>query len=138
MVAVGSIYAVDFSINVGKGPPLSLSLSVTEMLTKLVQCCCRSLIVDTLPIPKQQLGNAWASRMAAIGHLIGYGIGTIDLRALWGDWLGDTQFKQLCVISALALILASAVTSYCVTERILISATCVLPSSGELASNQYQ
>ena len=25
----------------------------------IVQACCRSLIVDTLPIPKQQLGSAW-------------------------------------------------------------------------------
>lgn len=39
-LAVSSIYAVDFSINV-------------------VQACCRSLIVDTLPIPLQQGGSAW-------------------------------------------------------------------------------
>jgi hypothetical protein len=25
----------------------------------LVQSCCRSLIVDTLPISQQQLGSAW-------------------------------------------------------------------------------
>ncbi|RAL66184.1 hypothetical protein DID88_005856 [Monilinia fructigena] len=37
-----------------------------------VQWSCRSLIVDTLPIQKQQSGSAWASRMAAMGHLIGY------------------------------------------------------------------
>jgi solute carrier family 45, member 1/2/4 len=60
--------------------------------------------------------------MAAIGHLIGYGIGTIHLREFWGNWLGDTQFKQLCVIAAVALIFACSVTSYCVTERILVSA----------------
>lgn len=24
-----------------------------------VQACCRSLIVDTLPIPSQQAGSAW-------------------------------------------------------------------------------
>jgi solute carrier family 45 protein 1/2/4 len=86
-----------------------------------VQACCRSLIVDTLPIPKQQLGSAWASRMSAIGHLIGYGIGTLDLRSIWGDVLGDTQFKQLCAIAGLALIFACGATSYCVKERVLIS-----------------
>ena len=52
LVAVLSIYVVDFAINA-------------------VQHSCRSLIVDTLPIPKQQLGSAWASRMIAIGHLVG-------------------------------------------------------------------
>ena len=39
-LAVLSIYALDFAINA-------------------VQSSCRSLIVDTLPIPKQQLGSAW-------------------------------------------------------------------------------
>ncbi len=86
-----------------------------------VQSCCRSLIVDTLPIPKQQLGSAWAVRMSAIGHLIGYAIGTLNLRALWGDRLGDTQFKQLCAIAGLALIIACAVTSYAVNERVLLN-----------------
>ncbi len=41
-LAVVSIYAVDFAINA-------------------VQACCRSLIVDTLPIPKQQTGSAWGT-----------------------------------------------------------------------------
>ncbi|KAJ9628654.1 hypothetical protein H2203_002556 [Taxawa tesnikishii (nom. ined.)] len=40
VLAVLSIYALDFAINA-------------------VQASCRSLIVDTLPIPKQQLGSAW-------------------------------------------------------------------------------
>ena len=59
--------------------------------------------------------------MSAIGHLIGYAIGTLDLRSIWGDFLGDTQFKQLCVIAGLALLFAQSVSSYCVKERILIS-----------------
>jgi solute carrier family 45 protein 1/2/4 len=40
VVAVVDIYVLDFVINV-------------------VQSCCRSLIVDTLPVEKQQLGSAW-------------------------------------------------------------------------------
>ncbi|KAK2758830.1 hypothetical protein FQN54_003522 [Arachnomyces sp. PD_36] len=79
--AVVTIYAVDFAINV-------------------VQACCRSLIVDTLPISQQQLGSAWASRMTAIGHLVGYAIGSIDMVNVFGTWLGDTQFKQVTLISA--------------------------------------
>ncbi|KAI9850867.1 MAG: hypothetical protein M1838_004936 [Thelocarpon superellum] len=101
-LAILSIYAVDFAINA-------------------VQSCCRSLIVDTLPIPKQQLGSAWASRMIAIGHLVGYIAGTVDLLAIFGTTLGDTQFKQLCVISASALLFAVGVTSYSVEERVLIA-----------------
>lgn len=102
VVAVLSIYAVDFAINA-------------------VQSCSRSLIVDTLPIPKQQMGSAWASRMVAVGHLIGYAAGTVDLVGIFGTTFGDTQFKQLALISAVALLLTNGVTSWAVTERVLIS-----------------
>ncbi|KAJ6133299.1 hypothetical protein N7471_008514 [Penicillium samsonianum] len=102
-LAVVSIYAVDFSINV-------------------VQACCRGLIVDTLPIPSQQAGSAWAGRMSAIGQLFAYVVGAIDTVSIFGTFLGDTQFKQMTVIAALSLMLAVAITSYSVKERVLISA----------------
>ncbi|PGH14872.1 hypothetical protein AJ79_02734 [Helicocarpus griseus UAMH5409] len=101
-VAVISIYAVDFSINI-------------------VQASCRSLIVDTLPIPQQQLGSAWASRMTAVGHLVGYAIGSVDMLSTFGHTLGNTQFKQMTVIAAASLIFAVSVTSYAVKERVLLS-----------------
>ncbi|KAL4879578.1 hypothetical protein BJY04DRAFT_193169 [Aspergillus karnatakaensis] len=102
-LAVLSIYAVDFAINV-------------------VQACGRSLIVDTLPIPSQQAGSAWATRMSAVGQLIGYVIGSLDTVSIFGTTFGDTQFKQMTVIAAMALLAAVSVTSYSVKERILITA----------------
>jgi solute carrier family 45, member 1/2/4 len=39
---------------------------------RIVQAACRAIIVDTLPANKQEIGNAWAGRMVAGGHLIGY------------------------------------------------------------------
>ncbi|KAI9745106.1 MAG: hypothetical protein M1818_001384 [Claussenomyces sp. TS43310] len=101
-LAVLSIYAVDFAINA-------------------VQSCCRSLVVDTLPIAKQQSGSAWASRMAAIGHLIGYVAGTIDLVSIFGTSFGDTQFKKLVLIAGSGLMFTVGVTSWAVNERVLIS-----------------
>ncbi|TVY28910.1 General alpha-glucoside permease [Lachnellula hyalina] len=101
-VAVLSIYAVDFAINA-------------------VQSCCRSLIVDTLPIPKQQAGSAWASRMISVGHLAGYIAGTVDLVGMFGTSFGDTQFKKLILVAAFGLIFAVGVTSWAVTERVLVS-----------------
>lgn len=101
VTAVFSIYAIDFSINV-------------------VQASCRSLIVDTLPIPQQQLGSAWATRMAAIGHLVGYAIGSVDMVKIFGTTLGETQFKQLCIISALSLLGCIGITCWAVTERVLV------------------
>ena len=82
VTAVLAIYVVDFSINA-------------------VQACCRSLIVDVLPIAQQQTGSAWAARMSAAGHVIGYFIGTMDLVHIFPDWLGgDTQFKKMTVVSS--------------------------------------
>lgn len=102
-LAVLSIYAVDFAINA-------------------VQASSRSLIVDTLPIAKQQLGSAWASRMTAIGHLIGYGIGTLDLLKIFGKLIGDSQFKQLTFLAAMFFLISVGITCWAVEERILISA----------------
>ncbi|KAI4140656.1 MAG: hypothetical protein L6R39_005699 [Caloplaca ligustica] len=101
-LAVLSIYLVDFAINA-------------------IQSTSRSLIVDTLPIPKQQKGSAWASRMIAIGHLAGYAVSTVDLLKVFGKTLGDSQFKQCCVIAAASLLTSVAITSWAVEERILIS-----------------
>ncbi|CAG8951215.1 hypothetical protein HYFRA_00007962 [Hymenoscyphus fraxineus] len=112
-VAVFSIYAVDFAINA-------------------VQSCCRSLIVDTLPIPKQQTGSAWGSRMVSIGHLVGYAVGTIDLVAIFGPRFGDTQFKKLILVAAFGLMLSVGVTSWAVTERVLISSRATESQDGGL------
>lgn len=101
VVAVLSIYAVDFAINA-------------------VQSCCRSLIVDTLPIPKQQAGSAWASRMVAIGHLVGYAAGTLDLVGIFGKSMGETQFKKLVILAVIMLLLTVGITSWAVTERVLV------------------
>lgn len=81
----------------------------------------RSLLVDTLPISKQQSGAAWAGRMGSLGHIVGYGMGAIDLPGTFGTWLGDTQFKQLTLIAALGILGTSGATCWAVTERVLIS-----------------
>ncbi|KAF5026549.1 hypothetical protein F66182_1338 [Fusarium sp. NRRL 66182] len=102
VLAVLAIYVVDFAINA-------------------VMSCSKSLLVDTLPIEKQQTGAAWSSRMSAIGHMIAYGAGAVDLVQLFGTALGDTQFKQLTVISTVVLLGSTALTCWAVTERVLIA-----------------
>ncbi|KAK0618309.1 major facilitator superfamily domain-containing protein [Bombardia bombarda] len=102
ILAVLCLYVVDFAING-------------------VMSCARSLVVDTLPIQKQQEGAAWASRMGSLGHIIGYGMGAADLLQIFGTTLGDTQFKQLTVIAALGMLATSAITCWAVTERVLVS-----------------
>ncbi|KAF5963916.1 SUT1D-like sucrose transporter [Fusarium bulbicola] len=102
VLAVLAIYVVDFAINA-------------------VMSCSKSLIVDTLPIDKQQTGAAWSSRMSAIGHMIAYGAGAVDLLKVFGSTLGDTQFKQLTVISTIALLSSTSLTCWAVTERVLVA-----------------
>ncbi|KAL7925044.1 major facilitator superfamily domain-containing protein [Trichoderma austrokoningii] len=100
VLAVVAIYAMDFAINA-------------------IMSCSRSLIVDTLPLEKQGAGAAWGSRMNSVGHMIGYGAGSVDLVRLFGPSLGDSQFKQLTVIAAMAILGTTAVTCWAVTERVL-------------------
>ena len=59
--------------------------------------------------------------MVAVGHLIGYGAGTLDLVKVLGPFLGDSQFKQLTIIAAAFFIFAVGLTSWAVQERVLIS-----------------
>jgi solute carrier family 45 protein 1/2/4 len=68
----------------------------------------------------------------AVGHLIGYGAGALDLSLIFGTLIGDTQFKQLTVIAAVALIVAVGVTCWAVEERVLVARgydLCSLPLS---------
>ena len=59
--------------------------------------------------------------MIAIGHLIGYAVGSIDLPRRFGTFFGDSQLKQVTLIAALALLGAVTVTSLAVEERVLVS-----------------
>jgi solute carrier family 45 protein 1/2/4 len=102
VLAVLSIYGIDFAINA-------------------VQASMRSLISDTLPLSKQQAGSAWASRMVAIGGLIGYGFGALDLTKIFGNRLGDSQLKQLIIVAGFMLVCTVSATCWAVTERVLIT-----------------
>lgn len=126
-----------------------------------VQASCRALVVDSLPASQQHIGSAWgkgshfcilvklssnastaaASRMIAIGNLVGYFVyvflptlpswpslkftsGTLDMKTIFGTTFGDTQIKQLCVLSFVALLATVLVTSISVTERVLVTRRC--------------
>jgi len=87
--------------------------------------------VDSLPAQKQEIGNAWASRMVAGGHLVGYLMffpfsiypdlrrGFVNLTHVF-FFLGDTQLKVICFLSSLGLWITTGITCYAVTERVLV------------------
>ncbi|GJC91881.1 sucrose transporter [Colletotrichum higginsianum] len=62
-----------------------------------------------------------ASRMSAIGHMLGYGAGAIDLVGTFGTTMGDSQFKQLTLMATFLMVFSSGVTCWAVTERVLVS-----------------
>ena len=99
-LAVFCIYALDFAIN-------------------CVQSTARSLLVDTLPLDQQQIGSAWAGRMLGLGTLLGYLLGTIHLQSIFGDAIGSTQFKRICVITSVVHLSCVSVTSLYVKESVL-------------------
>lgn len=59
--------------------------------------------------------------MVAVGHLVVYGVGSLNLDSMLGNALGETQFKKLVIIAALTLLTAVGVTCWAVTERVRIS-----------------
>ncbi|KZS96359.1 MFS general substrate transporter [Sistotremastrum niveocremeum HHB9708] len=102
ILATISIYLIDFSINA-------------------VQAMDRALIVDTLPSGLQDLGNAWASRMIGIGHVLGFFIGGISLAQLpFLSVFGKTQLQIFSVLTSFILAATHAITVIAVREKRLL------------------
>ena len=59
--------------------------------------------------------------MLGLGHVLGYLVGTIDLSNYLGTSLGNTQFKQICVITGAVIVFCVSVTCFCVEERVLLA-----------------
>ncbi|KAI6041575.1 major facilitator superfamily domain-containing protein [Pisolithus marmoratus] len=100
-LAVLAIYCIDFSINA-------------------VQALDRALIVDILPTSEQPSGNAWAGRMLAIGSVVGFYVGNVNLPAIF-PFLGNVQLEVVSVIASLSLISTHLWAAWCVKERVLIA-----------------
>ncbi|KAL2271546.1 hypothetical protein VTJ83DRAFT_917 [Remersonia thermophila] len=97
VVAVLWVYILDFAINT-------------------VQAAIRAFIVDCAPTHQQESANAMASRFVGIGNILGYLAGYMDLPAvLW--FFGDTQFKDLCAIASIALVVTVALSCIFIRER---------------------
>lgn len=95
--AILMIYVLDFAINV-------------------IQAGVRAFIVDNAPTHQQDEANAWASRVSGVGNILGYLSGYVNLpKYMW--FFGDTQFKVLCVIASLSMIITLGISCSFVHER---------------------
>ncbi|PHH63030.1 hypothetical protein CDD81_6361 [Ophiocordyceps australis] len=93
-----------------------ITIYVLDVAINTVQAAVRALMVDCAPSHQQEQVNAMASRLTGVGNIIGFLAGYSDLpRHLW--FLGNSQFKILCAIAAVALGLSVAISASVITER---------------------
>ncbi len=81
-----------------------------------LQVGIRALIVDGCPPSQQMQANSYASCIICLGTVLGYASGFVSLPNTL-PWLGNTQFKGLCVVASVALGLTVAVTCLVVKEK---------------------
>ncbi|PHH81867.1 hypothetical protein CDD82_7683 [Ophiocordyceps australis] len=93
-----------------------IAIYVLDIAINTVQAATRALMVDCAPCQQQEQVNAMASRLTGVGNIVGFLAGYSHLpRHLW--FLGNSQFKILCAIAAIALGLSVAISASTITER---------------------
>ncbi|KAI9721519.1 MAG: hypothetical protein M1812_002281 [Candelaria pacifica] len=95
--AILFVYILDFAINT-------------------VQAGIRAYIVDNAPTHQQEDANAWASRISGVGNILGYLSSYVDLPAILPIF-GNTEFKILCMVAAIALGGTLAISCSLIKER---------------------
>jgi len=94
-----------------------------------VQAGMRALIVDSCPSKQQAQASAYASCVTGVGSIFGYASGFVPLPQVL-PWLGNTQFKGLCVIASVALASTVGITCSAVDERRAMSKSNELRKQG--------
>ena len=79
-----------------------------------IQGGLRALVVDVCPREQLELANAWVGRLTSISNVLSYLAAFEDL-SRWIPWLGGSQFRILCVLTSITLILSLMLT--CLTVR---------------------
>ena len=88
----------------------------TAYMHTSVQAGIRAFIVDNAPTHQQNDANAWASRLSGVGNILGYLSGYVNLPRIM-PFFGNTQFKVLCVLASLALVITVTISCATVGER---------------------
>lgn len=97
LFAVVFVYVLDFAINV-------------------LQAAIRAFIVDCAPTHQQDSANAWVARTQGVGNIVGYLCGFVNLPKIV-PFLGNSQFKVLCAIASLIMLLTSGISVVTIQER---------------------
>ena len=87
-----------------------------SLSVQLLQSGLRALIVDVCPLEQQTLASAWAGRLAAIGSIFGYILGSLPLDA--GSLESETRrFRFLSFVSVAVLVCTVGITSWWIHEE---------------------
>lgn len=86
-----------------------------ELGLNIIEPTLRALIVDTAP-DQQEAANGMASRGIAVGNIVGFLAGSVDLMEWLPPWLGNTQFRVLCAFASLVLAATILTTVLCIHE----------------------
>ncbi|SPO03028.1 related to sucrose transporter SUT1D [Cephalotrichum gorgonifer] len=81
----------------------------------IVEASAHAFITDCAPGGQQEAANGMASRSIALGNLLGFLAGSLDL-ALYLPFLGGSHFKVLCAVSSVTLVVTVLVGAWFVTE----------------------
>ncbi|KAH8819251.1 major facilitator superfamily domain-containing protein, partial [Xylogone sp. PMI_703] len=80
-----------------------------------LQASLRAFVVECCPSHQQQEATAWICRFIGVGSMLLYLLSYTSLSE-WVPWLGDTQFKALCMFTCVALGATVTITCVFITE----------------------
>ncbi|GAA5910005.1 hypothetical protein JCM6882_008425 [Rhodosporidiobolus microsporus] len=94
-----------------------LSVVGLQFAMQGLQASVRDLILDCTPSTQRNTANAWAARLSDLSSLLGYLIGSFNLRQAlpFLHWIGGGQFRKLAWMALGVLVVTATVT--CATQR---------------------
>lgn len=92
-----------------------LSIVIFNIAISPVQAALRAFIMESCPSNQQEQASAWVSRFMGIGGILANALSYTSLPDRL-SWLGDTQFKALCLFACLALGITISITCVFVKE----------------------
>lgn len=92
------------------------AITIFSFTTCPLQAGLRTFIVENCPTHQQEAASAWVCRFIGIGSMLLYMLSYTTLPDRL-PWLGDTQFKALCLLACVTLGTTVAITCVCISER---------------------
>lgn len=98
-IAVIAFYCLDFALNGLQGS-------------------LRNLVLDVTPGEQLATASAWHGRFNHLGNIVGYALGSLNLaNAPLLKYVGGGQFRKVCIIAIIALVITVWVTTWTTEEE---------------------